>query len=139
VWLVFDHQFDRLKQRLFDITLAACGASPAAVGQADSAALTLAALERRQRREGDKRQQREAGGGGVSSWMSVAAALRLTKALLFPSPGEAKGIKLARCDAAARVRAKQQLHGQAACAPGDIHRGKDNACAAGSPCLYPIA
>ncbi|KIZ00570.1 hypothetical protein MNEG_7392 [Monoraphidium neglectum] len=28
--------------------------------------------------------------------MSVAAALRLTKALLFPSPGEAKGIKLAR-------------------------------------------
>lgn len=104
VSIIFDHQFSRLKRRLFDATLALQGApQPAAADAADTAALQHALGERRRQRHAQRQQQRGAGVGvGIGAGHAVSEVVfRVGRKLVFPEPGESKLIKLARCVAVA--------------------------------------
>lgn len=121
VWLVFEHRFSRLKQRLFLQTLEKRGARVAAAGAPDADALARALQERRRLRAlsggpasakpGAARapggsssiSSTSAGGFGITSGLSLEVAAQLVKALLVPGPGEPKRIKLARCGREART------------------------------------
>jgi hypothetical protein len=107
VYLLSEHQFTRLRRKLFDAALAAAtGApAPAPASGGDAAALAAAADERRRRRAAAAAEaaRAQARGGGGGRWLGSAA--RLARGVVMPEAGEPKRVKLLRRVALARSAA----------------------------------